>query len=322
MKNGISYAAGIDLGGSSIKYALVSSDGVCLLQEKIPSLADVSAEAVVSQLIMAAERVKEYARSLEHPLTGIGIGTPGIVDAAGRTVLGGAENIQGWEQIPLAELMESATGLPVYVGNDANLMGLGETIYGAGKGLSDVLFLTIGTGIGGAVVIGGKLFTGYGGRGTEFGHVPLMADGERCACGSTGCLEHYASAAALVRQFAQRCKDSGTMLPKTELNGEFIVRLYRQGEQTAIDCMNKHFDYLGRGIAGFINIFSPQLIVIGGGLSESGDFYIAKVAEAAMRYAIADCSVNTRFKAASLGNRAGCIGAASLVFTQNNLSLT
>ncbi len=322
MANKISYAAGIDLGGSSVKYALVSDNGECLFQEKISSCAHVSAEAVIEQLTVAAEAVKAYARRHGYTLAGIGIGTPGIVNAGGRTVLGGAENIKGWEQIPLADIMESATGLPVCVGNDANLMGLGETMYGAGKGLSDVLFLTVGTGIGGAVVAGGKLFTGYDGRGMELGHVPLIADGERCACGATGCLEHYASAAALVRRFMQRCKETGTVYPGAETNGEFIVRLYRRGEQPAADCMKEHFEYLGRGIAGFINIFSPQLVVIGGGLSESGDFYIEGIAETARRYAIADCAVNTRFKAASLGNRAGSVGAASLVFAQNHISLT
>ena len=111
-------------------------------------------------------------------LKGAGIGTPGIVDETGRIVVGGAENIRGWENIALAGRLEEISGLPVRMGNDANLMGLGETVFGAGRGASDVVFITVGTGIGGAVVIGGKLFAGYAGRGTELGHVPLIADGE------------------------------------------------------------------------------------------------------------------------------------------------
>ena len=249
------YAIGIDLGGTSVKYALIDNNGVFHFQGKLPSNADVSAEAVIGQLIKAVNEVKNFAEAKGYTIAGIGIGTPGIVDCTNRIVLGGAENIQGWENLKLADRMEKESGLPTQLGNDANLMGLGETMYGAGNGATHVIFLTVGTGIGGAIVIDGKLFNGYANRGTELGHVPLIANGEHC-------------------------------------------------------------DFLGHGIAGFINIFSPQSVVIGGGLSEAGDFYIQKVSEKALRYAIPDCAVNTEIMAASLGNKAGSIGAASLVFTQ------
>ena len=195
--------------------------------------------------------------------------------------------------------MEKETGLPTQLGNDANLMGLGETMYGAGNGATHVVFLTVGTGIGGAVII-------------DLGHVPLIANGEPCACGSIGCLEHYASTAALVRRFSKRIAEAGISYPNEEINGELIVRLYKQGDKIAAESLNEHCDFLGHGIAGFINIFSPQRVVIGGGLSEAGDFYIQKVSEKALRYAIPDCAVNTEIMAASLGNKAGSIGAASL----------
>lgn len=175
-----------------------------------------------------------------------------------------------------------------------------------------MVFLTVGTGIGGAVIIDGKLFNGYANRGTELGHVPLIANGEPCACGSIGCLEHYASTAALVRRFSKRIAEAGISYPNEEINGELIVRLYKQGDKIAAESLNEHCDFLGHGIAGFINIFSPQRVVIGGGLSEAGDFYIQKVSVKALRYAIPDCAVNTEIMAASLGNKAGSIGAASL----------
>lgn len=193
-------------------------------------------------------------------------------------------------------------------------MGLGETMYGAGKGATHVVFLTVGTGIGGAVVINGKLFNGFANRGTELGHVPLIANGEPCACGSVGCLEHYASTSALVRRFSKRIAEAGISYPGEEINGELIVRLYKQGDKIATESLEEHCDFLGHGIAGFINTFSPQKIVIGGGLSEAGDFYIRKVSEKAHRYAISDCAVNTEIMAAALGNKAGSIGAASLFF--------
>lgn len=309
------YAIGIDLGGTSVKYALIDNEGVFHFQGKLPSKADVSAEAVIGQLVAASKETMASAQQLGVAVEGIGIGTPGIVDETNRIVLGGAENIKGWENLNLADRIEAETGLPVQMSNDANLMGLGETMYGAGQGARNVVFLTIGTGIGGAVVIDGKLFNGFANRGTELGHVPLIANGEPCACGSVGCLEHYASTSALVRRFSKRASESGISFPNEEINGELIVRLYKEGDKLATESLEEHCDFLGHGIAGFINIFSPQRIVIGGGLSEAGDFYIQKVSEKAHRYAMADCAVNTRIMAASLGNKAGSIGAASLVFS-------
>ena len=307
------YVIGIDLGGTSVKYALIDEEGNFLFEGKLPSYAEVSAEAVIGQLTKAIEEVTAFAATNRWGVSGIGLGTPGIVDATGRIVLGGAENIKGWENLPLANRLELATGLPTRLANDANLMGLGETMYGAGRGATDVLFLTVGTGIGGAVIIDGKLFTGFGGRGTELGHVPLIANGEACACGSVGCLEHYASTTALVRRFTQRSTETGRTYAGEEINGELIVRLYKAGDALATECLDEHCDYLGHGIAGFINIFSPQRVVIGGGLSEAGSFYIDKLRERAQRYAIADCALNTEIMAAELGNKAGCMGAASLV---------
>jgi len=283
----------------------------------LPSKADISAEAVIGQLVTACKETMASAQQLGVTIEGIGIGTPGIVDETNRIVLGGAENIKGWENLNLADRIEAETHLPVQMGNDANLMGLGETMYGAGQGARNVVFLTVGTGIGGAVVIDGKLFNGFANRGTELGHVPLIANGEPCACGSIGCLEHYASTSALVRRFNKRAAEAGRSFSGEEINGELIVRLYKEGDKLATECLDEHCDFLGHGIAGFINIFSPQRIVIGGGLSEAGDFYIQKVSERAHRYVMADCAVNTRIMAASLGNKAGSIGAASLVFSSN-----
>ena len=316
MMENLDYAIGIDLGGTNVKYALIDSKGVFHFDGILPSMADISAEAVIGQLSEAVSQVKKVAAVNGIALKGAGIGTPGIVDDTGRTVVGGAENIAGWENIALADRLEEISGLPVRMGNDANLMGLGETVFGAGRGASDVVFITVGTGIGGAVVIGGKLFAGYAGRGTELGHVPLIADGEKCACGSVGCLEHYASASALVRRFCDRMRGRFPDIEGRNVDGKYIVALYKQGDSVAVESLDEHCDFLGHGIAGFINIFSPQKVVVGGGISQAGEFYISKVREAAMKYAMRDCAANTEIVAAELGNRAGCLGAASLVFGQ------
>lgn len=309
------HAIGIDLGGTFIKYALIDENANIITSGKLPSGADISAERVIEQIAAAVKEIQHYAAMHNCEIAGVGIGTPGIVDSSNRIVLGGAENINGWENIPLAERIEEMTSLSTVVNNDANLMGLGEAGYGAGQGCSNVVFLTVGTGIGGAVVIDGKLFNGFDNRGTELGHVPLIANGEPCACGSVGCLETYASTAALVKMFKKGCEQQNIIYPEKEINGELIVRLYKEGDPLATECFNNHCYYLGRGIAGFINIFSPQRVIIGGGLSEAGDFYIDKVSDYAFGNVIPDCAVNTTIMAATLGNNAGSIGAAKLVFT-------
>lgn len=307
-------AIGIDLGGTSVKYALISREGKFLYEGVIPSNAAMSAQAVIGQLLKAISETKEYAAANNIQVEGIGIGTPGIIDDTNRIVIGGAENIVGWENVPLADTIEKETRLPVVVSNDANVMGLAEATYGAAKGSTHVVFLTVGTGIGGAVIIDGKLFNGFANRGTELGHVPLIANGGPCACGSVGCLETYAATSALVRKFTARCAESGRTFGDREINGKLIVELYNQGDTLATECLDEHCFYLGRGIAGFINIFSPQKIVIGGGLSEAGEFYIRKVREQAYLHAMTDTVVNTEIMAAQLGNKAGCLGAVSLVF--------
>lgn len=303
-------AIGIDLGGTSIKYALVDENGAVHFENTIPSNGNISKEAVISQLLKAVEEVKDFAKTVGKEIIGIGIGTPGIIDETDRIVLGGAENIKGWENLPLAELIEKETNLFATVANDANMMGIGETIYGAGKGFKNIVFVTVGTGIGGAVIIDGKLFNGFNNRGTELGHVPFIANGKDCECGSVGCLEAYASTSALVDSFSKSYK--GT----EEVDGRLIVKLYKENDPLAVDSLEQHCDYLGHGISGFINTFSPQRVIIGGGLSEAGEFYIEKVRNYAFRYAMDECAVNTEVISAQLGNNAGYIGAAAEVFSK------
>lgn len=308
------YAIGIDLGGTSVKYALVASDGGVLFSGKLPTLADEGPQAVLEQILKGADSCLAFAR--ENGLTpdGIGIGSPGVISADERMVLGGAENIPGWERIPLAERVEERTGMPARVNNDANLMALGETLFGAAKGSEDVVFLTVGTGIGGGVLIGGELYGGYRNRGTEFGHITVKCDGEPCACGNVGCLEHYASTSALVRRFQARCAEMGRAC--TRCDGEVIVGLYQAGDPLAREVMEEHWDYLACGIISIIHIFAPQQVVIGGGISEAGAFYLEQLRRRVAARVIPVCGEETRLTGAALGNRAGCLGAAGLAFSR------
>lgn len=307
------YAVGIDLGGTAVKYALVASGGEVLFTGKLPSRAAEGAVAVGGQLIEAARICCAEAARLGIVPEGVGVGTPGVVTPEG-VVAGGAENIPGWENVDLVRLLGDATGLPVRAENDANLMALAETLYGAARGASDVVFLTVGTGIGGGVLIGGRLFGGFRNRGAELGHITLKCDGEPCACGSTGCFEHYASTAALVRRYRERCTAAG-IVPAAQ-NGEMLVGLYRAGDPTAVAAMEEHWDFMSFGVASLVNIFAPERVVIGGGISEAGEFYFEALRERVVRRAMPVCGAGTRIVAAALGNRAGCLGAAGLIINE------
>ena len=308
------YLIGIDLGGTAIKYGLVSADGKLVFEGQIPTEADKGAEVVVENLITTITKVSEYCKKEQIEPVAIGIGTPGIVDKTNRIVLGGADNIVGWSQVYLADKIEEACQLTTFISNDANLMGLGEQAYGAAKDSSDVLFLTIGTGIGGAIIIDGKLFGGYENRGTELGHIPLFFDGIPCSCGSVGCLEAYASTSALIQQFNDRCKKLNISF-ESEVSGKLIADYYKHKNSIAVECLTNHWAYLGRGIAVLVNIFSPQKVVIGGGISESGIFYLKHLEKEFRNYVMPDCAINTQLCLAELGNKAGILGAAHFAYS-------
>jgi glucokinase len=301
------YAAGIDLGGTFVKFALVSEKGDVIFENKLSIGGKISRDDILETIRTSIRMVVHKAKAEDIVLTGIGIGSPGLIYDG--IVLGGADNLDRWENIDLRSLFSNEFGLPVFVDNDANVMGLGEVAYGAAKDCTDVIFITVGTGIGGAIVMNNQLYGGYKNRGAELGHIVMEHKGIECNCGGRGCLEAYASTSALIRQYAHV-----TGLDPETIDGRFIVEKFNSGEEAAIKCMQEHTDYLGHGVAAFINTFAPQKVVIGGGISEAGQFYIDMIKAYAFRYAMRDCAANTEIVAAILGNKAGFLGAATLVF--------
>jgi len=295
----------LDLGGTAIKFGIINEIGKIRYEDILPTNAE-SALLVVENLKLAIRKCLKVSEQQKIKVSGVGLGTPGIVDLTYRIVLGGADNIEGWVNVHLAELLEAEFPLPVFLNNDANMMGLGEQWQGAARGCSDVVFLTVGTGIGGAVIIDGKLYGGYANRGTELGHIPLEINGKPCTCGSIGCLEAYASTSALVEEYIALV---GSKKTTDEVNGKWVVEEYHKGVPEAVEVMNNHFLYLGRGIAALVNIFSPQKVVIGGGISEAGEFYVENISDVFKNYAMPDCAINTTVCSATLGNKAGLFGA-------------
>ncbi len=311
IKNKGSYAIGVDLGGTFVKVALVSNTGNIIIKDKHAIGVKTPKNAILKTINEAVQIVIDKAKESQFPVLGIGIGTPGVVDDG--VVLGAADNLNGWENLDLSSYFSDIFKLPVLVENDANVMGFGEMSYGAAKNTADAIFITVGTGIGGAVFINGELCGGYKNRGGELGHITIAHQGIDCNCGGRGCLEAYASTTALINQYAKISgKDSHS------IDGHYIVSQFIAKENAAVKCMQEHTDYLGHGIASFINIYAPQKIIVGGGISEAGQFYIDMIKEAAFSYAMPDCAVHTDIVAAELGNNAGSLGAASLIFNQSN----
>lgn len=304
-------AIGIDLGGTNIKYALVHKNGNILFESLIPTNAEKGREKVLKNIKNAIQEVLNFAIEQSLEVIGLGIGTPGIIDDG--LVLGGAENLPEWENLPLSGILEQRFKMPVLVDNDANLLGLAEVRFGAAKNEQDVVFLTIGTGVGGAMIIDGHLYGGHRNRGAELGHIIVDQNGENCSCGAKGCLEAHASVTALIRDYK-------SYLPKralqndAEINGKYIVEKYHAKELAAVKAMERHFDYLASGIAGFINVFSPQKVIIGGGISESGEFYVDNIRQRVLKIVMKETSIFTVIEQASIGNKAGFMGAAALVF--------
>ncbi len=299
-----SYAIGIDIGGTSLKCGVVNDLGEIQFSFLV-TLKDAKTEQEIITSI--ANAIKQCTEQLKEPIIGVGIGFPGVID--NDVIIGGGDNLPGFKQSPLGKILKKLTGHNIVIDNDANLMGLGELMYGAAKDCTDAVFLTVGTGIGGAIMINKKLCGGYSNRGAELGHIVIQQNGLPCACGGRGCLETYASVTALINYYQSQNKSS-----LEEIDGRYIIKKYLAGEAYAIDAMERHFDYLAAGIASFVNVFSPQKVVIGGGISESGQFYVDELTRRTQTLAIPVALANSTIVAANLGNKAGLLGCCANVF--------
>ncbi|MFT4094613.1 MAG: ROK family protein [Niabella sp.] len=301
------YAIGIDVGGSSLKCGIINSAGEAVYVF-VQSLDAADTEQTVIASIRRA--IGQCSSAVDDGnIVGVGIGFPGIVED--NVIIGGADNLPGFENISLGALLHEQTGYNIIIDNDANMMGFGELAYGAARGCKDVVFLTVGTGIGGALVVNKKLYSGYRNRGSELGHIIIQHKGKCCSCGSRGCFEAYASVTALVNDYKTLSNDH-----TDEIDGKIIIDRYLQHQPAAVTAMQQHFEYMAAGIASLVNIFSPQKVVIGGGISESGDFYIGEIAARVKQLAMPVTMQHTMLAAAALGNKAGLLGSVARVFNK------
>ncbi|MGA9378940.1 MAG: ROK family protein [Phormidium sp.] len=288
---------GIDLGGTAIKLGRFSEDGKCEESLTVSTPQPATPEAVIQALVAAIKPLRTAG------VKAIGVGTPGPADAAGK-IAKIAINLVGWNDIPLAELLEKETGLPTIIANDANCAALGEAWLGAGRNFRNLILLTLGTGVGGAIILDGKLLTGPQGAAGELGLISLNPDGPKCNSGNNGSLEQYVSVQAIRRL---------TGLEPLEL-GE----LAEKGDRKALEFWQSYGKNLGVGLASLIYILTPEAIVIGGGVSASAKFFFPAVLAEIEQRVLPISRAGLQLLVAELGNQAGMVGAAKLAWQMLN----
>lgn len=311
------YRIGVDLGGTAIKAGVIDGENRMVCRVSVPTGASRSFETVVAEMAGAVRTAAAQAGMQMSDFRCVGFGMPGLIDHK-RGVHVFAGNL-GWRNVPIIAELKKHIDIPVFVGNDANCAVIGETIAGAASGYRNVLMLTLGTGVGGGVILDRRLFTGGDGMGAELGHVQLLFGGERCTCGIVGCLEAYASVTALIRQtgdMMSRCPESA-MHAFARLHGGVDGRTAfecaKQGDAAAQAVVDAYLDYLAAGIGSFINMFRPDVVLIGGGLSNQREALLSPLSERVHRYAFAAEMIGIPpIRRAELGNDAGIYGAAHL----------
>lgn len=296
LKVGNSQVIGIDLGGTAIKLGRFTPDGTCLQSLTVATPQPATPEAVVAKIVDAIAQIDPQRNSIA-----IGIGTPGPADAQGR-IAKIAINLPGWYDVPLADALEAKTSKPTIVGNDANCAGLGEAWLGAGRRFQNLILLTLGTGVGGAIILDGELFAGPLGAAGELGLITLNPDGPRCNSGNQGSLEQYVSLTAIRRRTGKEAAELGA--------------LAKTGDAESLRFWQEYGRYLGIGLTSLIYVLTPQAVVIGGGVSGSGEFFIPFVKAEIEQRVLPTSRLGLQILPAELGNFAGITGAAKLAFSK------
>jgi glucokinase len=307
------YAFGVDIGGTTVKIGLFSREGKLLEKWEIPTVKDNNGERILPDVAKSLLDKMQERGITEEDLAGIGVGAPGAVDKEG-TLVGGAVNI-GWKPFNIPEVIQAYIDVPVKAANDANAAAFGEMWQGGGKGCSNMVAVTLGTGVGGGIIVDGNLLSGATGAGGEIGHIHMNdEETEECGCRNKGCLEQYASATGIVRLARRRLEkdDAESSLRGQELSAKAVFDAVKEGDKVAIEIAGQFGDYLGRGLAAVAGVVNPEVFVIGGGVSKAGEILLTFVEPVFRKYAFEQCR-GAKFTLAKLGTDAGIYGAAGLV---------
>lgn len=313
------FAIGVDIGGTSIKGAAISLDGKVGDVFSLPVEKGDTQEEVINKLIIEINKYIKDQGFDKKEILGIGCGIPGVSDTKAGVVTY-SNNLQ-WYELPIVKMMEEGTGLQVRITNDANAAALGEAKFGAGRKFKNILTVAIGTGVGGGIIINGKLYEGNLGKGAEIGHMVVEVDGKLCTCGRLGCLESYASAPALIaasKEAMEKHPDSllfEAVKKFGKLDARAAFEAERMGDEPAHEVVENYIKYLGEGLLNYFNIFRPEAVVMTGGVANEGEYLFKRLREySRVRYHGFRGTPEVLIMPSELGYDAGKIGAASLFF--------
>lgn len=308
---------GVDLGGTGIKAGVVNEQGEIIAKASCPTGVERGYGPVIADMAkLCIEAVEKAGVSMDE-VKGIGVGIPGIQDPA-TGLIPFCTNL-GWHQVPLVEEMHKYIDKPVFVGNDATVAGLAEAVAGVSAGASTSVFVTLGTGVGGGIVIDGKPYSGPNGVASEIGHMMTVAGGELCTCGNRGCWERYASATAIIREGRKFAEAHPDCAIAKAVNGDLdkieaktVIDLAKAGDPDAVQLFDNYVFHLCVGLVNLINLYDPQIIALGGGVSHAGQFLLDAVNAKLPSMVFYKTMPYAKIALATLGNDAGIIGAAML----------
>ncbi|MCC8166555.1 MAG: ROK family glucokinase [Planctomycetes bacterium] len=306
-----SHYIGIDLGGTNFRCGVIDENHQIVSKYETPTNAQEGSSAVIDKLVDGIERVLLTAEKLSDDIMGVGIGFPGPLNQE-RGLVFNAPNMPGWENVPLAEIIRERTGIRTFIENDANCAGWGEYVHGAGRGVQHMMMVTLGTGIGGAIIIGGKLHIGRDGAAGELGHVPIIDGGRRCGCGASGCVEAYASASSVVRRFRDMLDQgwSSSLRDRYDtLTSYDIFTAGAAGDPVALHIVEETGHYLGVMASAVAELLNPERCVVAGGMIQAGEILFGTIRRTCLNRNHHP-GRTMEIVPAELGQNAGLIGAA------------
>lgn len=308
-----SYCFGIDVGGTTVKCGLFQTDGTLVDKWEIPTRTEDKGKNILPDVAEAINRKIAEKGIDKKDVEGVGIGIPGPINSKGEAAC--AVNLY-WGFTPVAQILHDLTGLKAKAGNDANVAALGEAWEGAAAGAQNVILVTLGTGVGGGIIIDGKIVAGAHGAGGEIGHAMVVrGEEEKCNCGNNGCLEQYTSATGIVRvagRMLAQTDEESTLRSLQNITAKDVLDAFKAGDAVAVRIMEYVGDILGGALASFATVADPEAIVIGGGVSKAGQPLIDCIQKYYKKYAFSSCK-ETPIVLASLGNDAGIYGSAKMV---------
>jgi glucokinase len=312
----------VDLGGTKLRAAAIDTEGSIKYRNQWLTKADKNTDSLINKLELGIQSVLEKAGPSFDKIDTIALAVAGAIEIK-KGLITSSPNLPGWKNVPIVDIIRRKFSLRTLVVNDASAAAYGEFKLGVGKGFNNLVYLTVSTGIGGGIIIDGKLYEGSDGSAGEIGHMIIKEGGPLCHCGQQGCLETMASGYAITREFIAKVKGRKAIYSNSMLEGKMarlsakdVAAAARAGDKIAIDAINMASYFLGVGLANIINIFNPEMIIIGGGLSKMGDMFLKPASETAKKIAMTLPAKSVRIRRAKLGDSVGIIGAALLSKTR------